>query len=118
MRSNNSRNALALFHEVFSQNADKCPEGKKITDTWSVFIDANIATVMKLVCADKKFLKLVAQQGVLACAEVSPIPATSNCLVLNAASKNVTLAEFACQSLEKLVKSSGPELFHEPRHED
>ena len=74
LRSNNSRNALALFCEVFTQNADQCPEGRKTNDTWSVFIDLNMTSVFKNVIADKKFLQLVAQKAILATCEVSPIP--------------------------------------------
>ena len=47
LRSNNCRNALALFYEIFSQNAEKCPEGRKINDTWSVFIDVNMASIFR-----------------------------------------------------------------------
>ena len=60
LRSNNSRNALALFHEVFSQNSDKSPEGLKTSDTWAVFLEANYATVFARVNADKKFISMVA----------------------------------------------------------
>ena len=118
LRSNNSRNALALFQEVFSNNADKCPEGLKISDTWAVFIDANIPSVIKLTVADKKFLSLVAQKGLLAVAEVSPIPVTSSNLCKSVSSKNVVLAEHAVKSLEVLVKAANPALFHEPHHEE
>lgn len=60
LRSNNSRNALALFHEIFSQNAELCPEGLKINDTWSVFLDATFPVVFSKCAADKKFLQLLA----------------------------------------------------------
>ena len=81
LRSNNSRNALCLFYEIFSQNADKCPEGRKVNDTWAVFLDINMAAVFAKTNADKKFLSLTAQKGVLAAAEVSPIPQTSATLM-------------------------------------
>ena len=60
LRSNNSRNALCLFLEIFSQNADKCPEGRKVNDTWALLIDVNLAAVFKMTNADKKFLSLTA----------------------------------------------------------
>ena len=56
LRSNNSRNALALFRDIFSQNQDKTPEGRKVNDTWAVFLDANFTAVFAKVNADKKFL--------------------------------------------------------------
>ena len=37
---------------------------------------------------------------------------------MNASSKSMPLAEFAVRSLEVLVKSSNPALFHEPHHEE
>ena len=89
-----------------------------MTDTWAVFIEANFATVFARVNADKKFLQLEAQRGVLACAEFSPLPQTINVLVKNAAAKSLVLAEFACRALEVLVKGAPPALFHEPQHED
>ena len=84
-----------------------------MTDTWAVFIDANFATVFARVNADKKFLQLEAQRGVLACAEHSPIPQTISVLLKNASAKSLVLAEFACRALEALVKAAPPALFHE-----
>ena len=118
LRSNNSRNALALFHEVFSQNSDKSPDGLKTSDTWAVFLEANYATVFARVNADKKFISMVAQKGVLAAAEVSPIPPTINVLIKNSSSKSLVLAEFAVRSLEALVKTASPAFFHEQQHEE
>ena len=118
LRSNNSRNALALFHEVFSQNSDKSPDGLKTSDTWAVFLEANYATVFARVNADKKFISMVAQKGVLAAAEVSPIPPTINVLIKNSSSKSLVLAEFAVRSLEALVKTANPAFFHEQQHEE
>jgi len=118
LRSNNCRNALALFLEIFTQNADKCPEGRKINDTWAVFIDINMAAIFRQTAADKKFLSLTAQKGVLAAAEVSPLPQTSSVLIENAASKSMVLAEFALRSLEVLVKAAPVAMFHEPCHEE
>jgi len=57
LRSNNSRNALALFRDIFSQNQDKVPDGRKVTDTWAVFLDSNFAAIFGKVNADKKFLQ-------------------------------------------------------------
>ena len=100
LRSNNCRNALCLFTEVFSQNHDKCPEGLKVTDSWAVFLEASFATVFSRVSADKKFLSSEAQRGVLAAVESSPIVQTTEVLVKNASSKVITLAEFAVRALE------------------
>ena len=118
LRSNNSRNALALFRDVFSQNHDKTPEGRKVTDTWAVFLDAQFATVFAKVNADKKFLQTEAQRGVLAAAETCPIPQTISVLVKNSSHKVITLSEFACRALEMLVKRAPPELFHEGHYEE
>ena len=118
LRSNNSRNALCLFHEIFSQNADKCPEGRKVNDTWALLIDTNLAAVFKMTNADKKFLSLTAQKAVLAAAEVSPIPQTSSILIKLTGSKSVVQAEFACRSLEVLIKTAPMELYHEQQNEE
>jgi len=56
LRSNNSRNALALINDIFSKNHDKCPEGRKVNDTWSVFVEVNFAAVFAKINADKKFI--------------------------------------------------------------
>lgn len=118
LRSNNSRNALCLFHDIFSQNHDKCPEGRKINDTWSVFLEANFATVFAKISADKKFISSEAQKGVLAAVESSPIPPTISVLVKNSSSKSLSLAEFAVRSLELLVKGVPPAFFHEQHQEE
>lgn len=60
LRSNNSRNGLALFLEIFSNNAEKCPEGRKDSDTWACFLDINFGPVFAKTAADKKFLSLTA----------------------------------------------------------
>jgi len=109
---------LCLFFEIFSTNHDKCPEGLKVNDTWSVFIDITIGAIFAKTNADKKFLSLAAQKGILAAAEVSPIPATSNILIKNSSSKAVSLAEFACKSLEALVKTAPNSLYHEQHNEE
>lgn len=93
LRSNNCRNALALFAEIFQHNAEKCPEGRKDNDTWAVFIEANFAAVFAKSAADKGFLKKIAKDGVLAVAEVSPIPQTSSVLIKNSSAKSIALAE-------------------------
>lgn len=118
LRSNNSRNALALFEEIFSQNAEQCPEGRKVSDTWSVFIDVVFASVFAKAAADKKFISLVAQKGVLAVAEVSPISQTSAVLIRNSSSKTIVLAELGVRSLEILVKAAMPQLLLEPHNEE
>ena len=118
MRSNNSRNALALCRDIFSQNHDKSPEGRKTTDTWSVFLDVNFATVFSKVNADKKFLQTEAQRGVMAIAETAPIPQTISVLVKYSSHKVITLSEFACRAIELLVKAAPPELFHEGHYEE
>ena len=118
LRSNNSRNALALFHEVFSQNSDKSPDGLKTNDTWAVFLDINYSSVFSKVNADKKFISMVAQKGVLAAAEVSPIQQTSSVLIKNSSSKSLVLAEFAVRSLEALVKTASPAFYHEQQFEE
>lgn len=64
LRSNNNRNALCLFAEIFSSNHEKCPEGKKVNDTWAVFLDVTFATIFAKAAADKKFLSLMAQKGI------------------------------------------------------
>ena len=61
---------------------------------------------------------MVAQKGVLAVAEVSPIIQTSSVLVKNCSSKSIPIAEFACRSLELFCKTCPPELFIEPQHEE
>lgn len=64
--------------------------------------------------ADKKFLQMVAQRGVLAVAEVSPIPPVTTVLAKYSASKNVNLAELAVRSLETMVKTMPPYMLVEP----
>ena len=63
-------------------------------------------------------MSLVAQKGILAVAEVSPLPVTINVFVNNGMSKSIVLAEFAVRSLEVLVKAAHPSLFHEAHHEE
>lgn len=118
LRSNNSRNAMCLFWEIFSQNAEKCPEGRKVNDTWAVYIEINMAAVFKNTNADKKFLSMTAQKAMLAVAEVSPIPQTSSCLINYSASKTMAHAEFALRSLEVLCKTAPTELYHEQHYEE
>ena len=118
LRSNNSRNALTLFQEIFSHNADKCPEGRKVNDTWALLLDINFAAIFAKTSADKKFLSLTAQKAVLAAAEVSPLPVTSATLIKVSSSKSLVQAEFACRSLEVLVKTAPIQLFAEQHHEE
>lgn len=118
LRSNNSRNALALFCEIFCNNAEKCVEGRKDNDTWALFLDVNLAPVFAKTVADKKFLSLAAQKGVLAVAEVSPVPQSSSVFIKNSNSKNIALAELGVRCLEILIKAATPWLLLEPHHED
>ena len=46
--------------EIFTQNMEKCPEGRKDNDTWAAFLEANLAAVFIKCNADKKFLSLTA----------------------------------------------------------
>ena len=89
-----------------------------MNDTWAVFIETNLPAAFKLTNADKKFLSLTAQKGVLAASEVSPLPQTSNFLISLTSTKSMVQAEFACRSLEVLVKTANPAIFHEQPHED
>ncbi len=73
----------------------------------------NFAPVFAKVNADKKFISMVAQKGVLAASEVSPIQQTSSVLIKNSSSKSLVLAEFAVRSLEAMVKTASPAFFHE-----
>ena len=84
-----------------------------MNDTWAVFLDINFTPVLKMTTADKKFLQLAAQKGVLAAAEVSPLPAVSTALIKYSSSKSIPLAEFSIRSLEVLVKNASPALYHE-----
>jgi len=79
-----------------------------VSDQWAHFIDVNLNAAFRQMNADKKFLSLTAQKGVFAASEVSPIPQTSNVLVKQCSSKIMVLAEFACRSLEILIKAAPP----------
>ena len=76
-------------------------------------MDTNFATVFAKVNADKKFISMLAQKGVLAASEVSPLPQVSSVLIKNSSSKSLVLAEWACRSLEALVKTANPAFYHE-----
>jgi len=77
-----------------------------------------MAAVLSKTNADKKFLSLTAQKGILAASEVSPIPQVSAVLIKQSGSKSIPNAEFACRSLDILVKTAPPELYHEQHYED
>ena len=68
---------------------EKCPEGRKDNDTWAAFLEANLAAVFIKCNADKKFLSLTAQKGVLAAAEMSPNPQTSDVFIKYCSSKSL-----------------------------
>lgn len=61
---------------------------------------------------------MAAQKGILAVSEVSPIPQVSTVLMKQTGSKSIPQAEFACRSLEILVKTAPPQLYFEPQFED
>ena len=42
LRSNNSRNSLELFKELFSKNGDKSQNGLKIDDNWVTLIETTL----------------------------------------------------------------------------
>ena len=42
LRSNNSRNSMALFMEMFKENSEHCLDGQKINDNWTAVIEANL----------------------------------------------------------------------------
>ena len=101
LRSNNSRNSLQLFEELFAQNkeAHSDSEGRKTGDLWTKFVENVLPTILVKCYADKQFLAKIAQRGVLACAEACPIAETTNILSKSCPSKNLKLAEFSVQAI-------------------
>ena len=53
LRSNNSRNAMQLFLEMFKENSELCADGRKVNDSWTSVIEANLATMLSKSAADK-----------------------------------------------------------------
>ena len=55
LRSNNSRNSLQLFSELFSENLDKYSntDGKKVDELWVTIVEKILPTVLKMTYADK-----------------------------------------------------------------
>ena len=86
---------MALFAEMFKENSEYCKDGLKINDNWVMIIEANLPTMLLKCAADKQFLARTAQQGVLACAEASPITQTSQILIEGCHQKSLKLAEFS-----------------------
>ena len=97
LRSNNSRNSLQLFSELYSENKDKCEatDGRKMGEPWEPFTEKVLPTVLAKTCADKAFIAKIAMKGVLSCVEACPSRCASRILIQNAPSKNLKLAEFS-----------------------
>ena len=53
LRSNNSRNSMALFAELFKENSEHCLEGRKVNDNWVTLVEANLQTMLSKTVADK-----------------------------------------------------------------
>lgn len=101
LRSNNSRNALQLFEELFAQNkeAHSNTDGRKEGEDWTKFVANVLPTILVKCYADKQFIAKIAQRGVLACAETCPVIETTHILSKSCPSKNLKLAEFSVQAI-------------------
>ena len=53
LRSNNARNSLELFRELFKENSEKCPNGLKVDDNWVTLIETALPTILNKSVADK-----------------------------------------------------------------
>lgn len=90
---------MALFWELFKENADKTPDGRKTTANWKKIIEVNLGAMIGKTQADKKFLSQTAEEGVMACAMQSPIVETTQALISSCSNKNVKLQEFSVKAL-------------------
>lgn len=61
LRSNNARNSMALFAEMFKENSEQCKDGLKVNDNWVMIIETNLPTMLQKSAADKQFLARTAQ---------------------------------------------------------
>ena len=119
LRSNNSRNSLNLFVELFEENLDKCgaTDGRKVGGHWEEFAEKLLPSVLARTYADKQFIAKLAQRGVLACCKTCVIPQTTRIIIEACPSKNMKLSEFAVQALAVQATSAPIQLYGDPEME-